>query len=127
MRDMLAFLRQRGLRIWDKNDASALEIRALGYRTNRSAQTYITYMGQPESAANCLLCLIHQANYLLDQQLRALDKDLAQNGDFKDGYKQARRKQAISQIYSSNHDYDDFLRSLNMRRLENGQVVGLNE
>ncbi|MGE5173156.1 MAG: four helix bundle suffix domain-containing protein [Betaproteobacteria bacterium] len=29
--------------------------------------------GNPETAANTIICLIHQANYLLDQQLRSLE------------------------------------------------------
>jgi four helix bundle suffix protein len=28
----------------------------------------------PETAANTLICLIYQANYLLDQQLRQLEE-----------------------------------------------------
>jgi len=34
----------------------------------RSYRTYKTYVeaGSPETAANTLLCLIHQANYLLE-------------------------------------------------------------
>jgi restriction system protein len=33
-------------------------------------------------AANTAICLIHQANYLLDQQLRALEKEFLQEGGF---------------------------------------------
>ena len=39
--------------------------------------TYKTYLeaSPPEVAANTMICLIHQTNYLLDQQLRALEKE----------------------------------------------------
>ena len=33
-------------------------------------------------AANTLVCLIHQTNYLLDQQLRALEKAFLKEGGF---------------------------------------------
>jgi four helix bundle suffix protein len=33
-------------------------------------------------AANALVCLIHQANYLLDQQLRQLEKQFLSEGGF---------------------------------------------
>ena len=41
-------------------------------------------------AANALLCLIHQANYLLDQQLRALEKEFLKTGGFTERLYQAR-------------------------------------
>lgn len=116
------FLRTRHLSIWGKDDPRALEIRQLGYMTDRTYKTYMTYMVQAESAANCLLCLINQACYLLDQQLRALDKDLKAKGDFKDRLKDYRKKE----ILGGNEDYEDFLKSQGLRRLENGKVVGLN-
>jgi four helix bundle suffix protein len=37
--------------------------------------TYKTYIELPETAANTLFRLIHQTNYLLDQQLRALEQE----------------------------------------------------
>jgi four helix bundle suffix protein len=45
---------------------------------------YKTYVEQssPEIAANTLVCLIPQTNYLLDQQLRALDKEFLKEGGF---------------------------------------------
>jgi restriction system protein len=33
-------------------------------------------------AANTLICLVHQTNYLLDRQLRALEKAFLQEGGF---------------------------------------------
>ena len=59
--DYKDFLRTRNLDIWDKNDQRTLEIRKLGYMSNRAYITYKPYLYNPESAANCLLCLINQA------------------------------------------------------------------
>jgi restriction system protein len=82
--DFQDFLRQRGLPLWGKNDAKAKEIRALAYRSNRSYSTYKTYFEAlpPEIAANAAICLVHQTNYLLDQQLRALEKGFLKEGGF---------------------------------------------
>lgn len=125
--DYEAYLRQRNLPLWDKNDARVLAIRKLAYQPNRTYKTYMSYMDKHESAANCLLCVINQANFLLDKQLAAQDKDLAEKGDFKERYKQARKKQIIKTFVDNNDDYDEFLKQHNMRRLENGRVVGLND
>lgn len=82
--DYQDFLRQRGLALWDKDHADAQAIRKLAYARNRSYKTYKTYIEEasPEVAANALVCLIHQANYLLDQQLRQLEKAFLHDGGF---------------------------------------------
>ena len=82
--DFQDFLRQRKLPLWPKDHAKAKEIRALAYRSNRSYSTYKIYFegSSPETAANAAICLIHQANYLLDQQLRALEKGFLEEGGF---------------------------------------------
>ena len=74
------FLRQHGLALWSKTDSRILEIRKLGYKSNKSYETYMTYMGEPESAANCLLCVIHQTNYLLDRQIQAVEREFLEKG-----------------------------------------------
>ncbi|MEX2007442.1 MAG: four helix bundle suffix domain-containing protein [Candidatus Levyibacteriota bacterium] len=76
------FLRQHILTLWEKNSSKAQEIRALSYKSNRSYSTYKSYLGQPEAAANCLICLIHQANFLLDKQLMALEEKFLNEGGY---------------------------------------------
>ncbi len=82
--DFQDFLRQRELPLWGKDHAKAKEIRTLAYRSDRSYSTYKTYFEktEAETAANAAICLIHQANYLLDQQLRALEKGFLEEGGF---------------------------------------------
>jgi len=82
--DFQDFLRQQSLPLWGKDHAKAKEIRALAYKTNRSYSTYRTYFesAEAETAANAAICLIHQANYLLDQQLRSLEKAFVKEGGF---------------------------------------------
>jgi four helix bundle suffix protein len=44
----------------------------------------------PEVLANIALCLIHQANYLLDQQLRQLEKAFLAEGGLRERMTRAR-------------------------------------
>lgn len=92
LNDYLAFLRRKNLALWEKNDKRALKIRELSYMPYRSYMTYTPYLNNPESAANCMICLIHQANYLIDQQLRALEKDFLEKGGFTERLYQTRKE-----------------------------------
>jgi len=52
--------------------------------------------GAPETAANTITCLIHQANYLLDRQLQALERDFIQGGGYTEQLAAARRKHRVA-------------------------------
>jgi four helix bundle suffix protein len=82
--DFEDFLRQRGLALWAKDHPTAQAVRKLAYASNRSYTTYKRYIenSSPEVAANALVCLINQTNYLLDQQLRQLEKQFLKEGGF---------------------------------------------
>ncbi|HET6890419.1 MAG TPA: four helix bundle suffix domain-containing protein [Pyrinomonadaceae bacterium] len=82
--DYQDFLRQRGLTLWPKSHPTAQLIRRLAYEKNKSHSTYLPYIEKapPEIAANTIICLIHQTNYLLDQQLRQLEKAFLEEGGF---------------------------------------------
>jgi restriction system protein len=69
---------------WDKGHAKARDIRVLAYSENRSYSTYRTYIEEApaEVAANTLICLIHQSNYLLDLLLRQLEQKFLEEGGF---------------------------------------------
>jgi four helix bundle suffix protein len=88
------FLRQRGLVLWGKNHPRAQIVRRLAYEENRTFLTYRPYIEKesPETAANTVICLIHQANYLLDQQLRQLEKAFLQEGGFTERLYRARKR-----------------------------------
>jgi four helix bundle suffix protein len=87
------FLRQRKLLLWGKNHPQAQKIRKLAYKNNRSYTTYRPYIegAPPEIAANALICLIHQTNFLLDQQLRQLEKQFLDQGGFTEKLYRARQ------------------------------------
>lgn len=78
------FLRQKKLACWRKEHIKAKEIRKLAFVLNRTYMTYRPYIEEqePETAANTLICLIHQTNYLLDQQLRQLEVRFLKEGGF---------------------------------------------
>jgi len=81
--DYQDYLRQQRLVLWGKDHPQSREVRAQCYRKNRSYATYKTYFeSSAEIAANTMICLIHQTNYLLDQQLRALEKEFLKEGGF---------------------------------------------
>jgi four helix bundle suffix protein len=100
--DYQDFLRQRKLSIWGKGDCRARRIRNLAYVNDRSYTTYRTYVERqtPEVAANTLICLIHQANYLLDRQLRQLEKQFLEQGGFTERLYQTRVKARRSKLTS---------------------------
>jgi len=82
------------LPLWGKDHEQARKVRALAHEKNRSYSTYKTYLeaSPPEIAANTMICLIHQTNYLLDQQLRALEKEFLKEGGFTEKLYRARSK-----------------------------------
>ncbi|MFH1385876.1 MAG: four helix bundle suffix domain-containing protein [Patescibacteria group bacterium] len=85
------FLRQNSLRLWGKDSPRVAEIRQLAYKTDKTNETYRAYLENPENFANCLICLIHQANFLLDRQLAALDKNFLEEGGFTEKLYQKRK------------------------------------
>lgn len=91
--DYQDYLRQHRLPLWGKAHPKAREIRQLAYNKNRSYMTYRSYVEQApaEVAANTLICLIHQANYLLDKLLRQLEQQFLKEGGFTERLYNARQ------------------------------------
>lgn len=79
LEDYEDFLRQKSLRLWDKNSFQAREVRSLAYRTDKSDKSYLR---NPESAANAAICLINQANFLLDRQVKTLEEKFVEEGGY---------------------------------------------
>jgi four helix bundle suffix protein len=92
LKDYRDFLRTHGQPQWEKNSSEALFVRRIGARSDASYQSYQTYIETrpPEIVANILICLIHQTNYLLDQQLRALEKAFLSEGGLRERMTRAR-------------------------------------
>lgn len=97
------YLRQRGKRQWRKNDPEALAVRALGRKHDQKNpidqsdpaahwKVYAAWLNHDDSAivANTIICLIHQANYLLDQQITALERQFIAEGGYSEQLAAAR-------------------------------------
>lgn len=92
LEDYRDFLRTRKFLLWDKSDSLAQTVRKLGYGTHVSYATYASHIEQAnsETAANTIICLIHQTNYLLDQQLRSLETAFLKEGGLRERMTKAR-------------------------------------
>ena len=99
------YLRQHRHRQWDKNDPEALAARAVlkQHETDQSDRTdwsdpvahwklYARWLehADPAVVANTLICLIHQTNYLLDQQISTLEREFVQEGGYSEQLAAAR-------------------------------------
>jgi four helix bundle suffix protein len=84
--DYRDYLRVRDHAIWDKDSKEAQFVRQLGRKTPHTFELYREFVETrpPEIIANIAICLIHQTNYLLDQQLRRLEKDFVEGGGLRE-------------------------------------------
>lgn len=90
--DYQDFLRVRDLRLWEKDSKEARFVRRLGTAADRSYETYRSYVeSRPaEVVANIAICLIHQANYLLDRLMRQLEQEFLKEGGIRERMTKAR-------------------------------------
>lgn len=107
--DFEDYLRQHDLPLWDKGSPEAGKVRALGHEIQDAPagspladpqdpgdrarnKLYAPWLrhDDPAVVANTLLCLIHQANYLLDQQLIGLERDFVEGGGYSEQLATAR-------------------------------------
>jgi four helix bundle suffix protein len=100
------FLRQRGKRQWTKDDAEAKAVREIGKRLGKDPPdrsdrsddaAYAAWLrhSDPAVVANALICLIHQANYMLDQQIAGLERSFVNDGGYSEQLAAARVKRRI--------------------------------
>jgi four helix bundle suffix protein len=92
--DYYDFLRTKDYEIWDKDSKAARAIRKLGADKDAAYKTYKPYIKErsPQTVANIIICLVHQANYLLDQQIRRLEEDFVKHGGLRERMYNARLK-----------------------------------
>jgi four helix bundle suffix protein len=84
--DYKDFLRARDLPTWPKDSEQSLYVRDLGRQSPQTYELYRQFVDTrpPETIANIAICLINQANYLLDQQLRRLESDFVTKGGLRE-------------------------------------------
>lgn len=97
------YLRQHCHAQWPKDSPEALAVRRVGQQLAKrdssdpsappdQSALYRPWLAHKDPAvvANTLICLIHQANYLLDQQVRALEKEFVTKGGYSEQLAAAR-------------------------------------
>ncbi len=96
--DYRDYLRARDKAIWEKDSKEARYVRRLGSKKPQIFELYreIVETRPPEVIANIAVCLIHQANYLLDQQIRRLEKDFVEQGGLRERMTRARLEHRAS-------------------------------
>lgn len=116
LEDYQDYLRTHELTIWSKNSKAALAVRRLAqggktsqedhtshtsYGSHESHETHVTHVTyetykpyiegrSAETVANMIICLIHQANYLLDRQIRQLEEAFLNEGGMRERMTRAR-------------------------------------
>jgi|SRR3989338_1533773 len=126
LEDYKDFLREKNLETWDKDDARAVEVRKLAYGINRSDRTdkpYTTYksyktyaayehfLNDPEKAANAMIVLINQTNYLLDRQMNAVRAQMDGKGISMISQQQKVRM-ILGERQKNEKDFDEFLKGI---------------
>jgi restriction system protein len=121
------FLRQRRLRQWEMGSEEASIVRAvprnfkkdLSDRTDLSDLTDLTdaerwalysrWLDDPDAAvrANAVICLIHQANFLLDRQIAALEAAFVEGGGYSEQLATARMAERRKKDQSDRTDPSD--------------------
>jgi len=90
--DYRDFLRARGLREWPKEHAYARRLRELSKIPDASYATFRKGIENPDSeiAANVIIGLIRVTSYLLDRQIRSLEKAFVEEGGLRERMFRAR-------------------------------------
>lgn len=87
--DYRDFLRSREYRLWDKDSRESLFVRRLATKPDPNYGDFREFCDTrpAEVVANIAICLIHQTNYLLDQQIRRLERDFINEGGIRERWR----------------------------------------
>jgi four helix bundle suffix protein len=90
--DYRDYLRVRDHQLWGKDSREARYVRDLGRRSPQTFELYREFVETrpADVIANIAICLIHQTNYLLDQQLKTLEKEFIEHGGLRERMTKAR-------------------------------------
>ena len=92
LEDYHDYLRIGSHQLWDKNSKEATFVRKLGAQQNVSYESYKAFMDTRPAkvVANIIICVIHQTNYLLDQQIRKQEQEFLSDGGIRERMTRAR-------------------------------------
>jgi four helix bundle suffix protein len=124
--DFEDYLRQNDLPLWEPDGDEAKKIRQLGSQIRNAPEDSLLHSPKdtgdrarsklyapalenkdPAIVANALICLIHQANYLLDQQLISMEQSFIEGGGFSEQLAAARIQQRRRQDQTDQSDPSD--------------------
>ena len=93
--DYRDFLRVRGLKEWPRDHSYARRLRELNKIPNATFENFRKGIENPDAAisANVIIGLIQVTNYLLDQQIRKLEKTFLQEGGLRERMTRARLRE----------------------------------
>lgn len=106
LNDYEDFLRQNGLKLWDKESPEAKAVRKKykerkwggsdrsdgSDESEESEDFYGIRSATAEVAGNTIICLIHQASFLLRRQLERLEQEFLEGGGFTERMYRERKK-----------------------------------
>lgn len=90
--DYRDFLRTRGMTEWPKDHRYTVRLRELNRTSDATYETFRKAVenSDPEIRANAIIGLIKVTNYLLNQQIRRLEKDFVEKGGLRERMYRAR-------------------------------------
>jgi len=90
--DYKDFIRNNGMQIWTKDHRLMKRFREINRTPNANYGTYRKGIENrnPEICANIMLCLIHIVTYLLDRQIKKLERDFLNEGGLRELMTKAR-------------------------------------
>lgn len=88
------YLRVRKLVLWHRDSREALFVRRLAGKPDATFELFRGFAETRcgEIVANIAICLIHQANYLLDRQIRRLEQDFVKEGGIRERMTRVRQE-----------------------------------
>lgn len=92
--DYQDYLRVRKLPRWEKDSKEARFVRRLGGKPDSTYEHFREFVETrpAEVVANIAVCLIHQANYLLDRLIARLEQDFLKEGGIRERMAKARAR-----------------------------------
>lgn len=90
--DYKDFVRTNGLTLWAKDHPFMKRFQELNRTPNATYETFRKGIENkdPEICANIMLCLIHIVTYLLDRQIKRLERDFLKEGGIRERMTKAR-------------------------------------
>jgi len=132
--DFEDYLRQKRLKLWNRDSEESKQVRqkAIGKPDIASLTDFDRWNlyshwlenESPEVRANAIICLIHQANFLLDQQVGSLERDFIQNGGYREQLHAARLEHRAEQHGDDSPKCPNCDGLMSIRTARNGKRCG---